>query len=736
MVLVFGVILFKQTKTGFPFSGGDLSSSVVLLQSRFENREEMVFEGRVEKLDIIDEGWAVILKIGKGTRIRIRLLSKERPLWGQKILVSGKTYLFSEATNPGQFDMKKYYEHLGICGGLKTESFDALSSDHDRLKEELFKLRLSSRNLVEEHTDPSDFPIFESILIGYKKDLDTELKQDYSDFGLLFLISFSGIHISTLGNALYKLLRRSIGKKTAFIFGSVFIIFFYCFTGESASVLRAGIIFLLRIGAPLIKRKADYVTSFSLAVILMVLDEPGIVFLSSFHFAISALFSAGFLMPALRDFSSSKSKRINELFFILSFQVVFLPVRLYWYYQISLVSLFTGPLSFVLLPLILVSVLLGTLFSRFLPALSSLGFGSAHYLVRALNEVVRILKKLPGMNVLNGQPDKIRLILYVVLLTVFYLFLRIRILKRRYMKEEEEDDSPEKSGRNLSLILFGIYVFGILFLKAPAVHHDQVRLTALDIGQGDCTVIETKGRVYISDCGSSSNERGGQDILMPFLKYRGIKKVDMLFLSHGDDDHVSFTKDLLKEIPVGVIFLPDHKNARQEFSEVMKMAEEASVPVRFLSRDLKLKDKNNEVTVLWPEKDAYEEGNDGSLVLYLTCPAMEGIFTGDISEFTEERIKWPSDVDYLKVAHHGSNYSSGESFLKTVNAKVSSVSAGRNNSYGHPGSEAVKRIKDAGTALFSTKDSGAVTFIFKPGSIRVKTFLTKSQEPVAEETGK
>ena len=263
---------------------------------------------------------------------------------------------------------------------------------------------------------------------------------------------------------------------------------------------------------------------------------------------------------------------------------------------------------------------------------------------------------------------------------------------------------------------YGALVMLVLFMGIRFTNGAQI--TFLDVGQGECTVVQTRsGGCFVFDCGSSSKGNVGEKILLPFLQYQGISKIDGLFLSHPDADHMNGVVQLLKEGKVEIIklYLPDYAKAAEDFAEMVAFLDAGQV--QYVSAGMRMEAEEMKISCLHPpeEEDAADH-NELSACYLLEVEEMSVLFTGDISkegetEVLEEWLRqgW-AEVDILKVAHHGSRFSSSLEFLQEVQPGISVISCGENNVYGHPHEETLERLRKVGSDVNITYERGAIIY--------------------------
>lgn len=233
------------------------------------------------------------------------------------------------------------------------------------------------------------------------------------------------------------------------------------------------------------------------------------------------------------------------------------------------------------------------------------------------------------------------------------------------------------------------------------------------------------GKNYLIDGGSSSVDAAGRYRLEPFLKFRGVKRLDYVWVTHGDVDHLNAVEELLERRKYGVeiqyLIFPEQKYWDERLIKLCNLAEEAGTKVRVMEMDTIFLSGKLKMRCLWPgEGEPSENGNENSLVLHLQYGKITMLFTGDLEntgeELLAERIKnlrkkgeLPACYDLLKVGHHGSRNATGEELLEVIRPRAAFCSSGKENRYGHPHAETLERLAKWGVSLYNTKDRGAVS---------------------------
>ena len=312
------------------------------------------------------------------------------------------------------------------------------------------------------------------------------------------------------------------------------------------------------------------------------------------------------------------------------------------------------------------------------------------------------------------------------------------------------------------------------------------RVTFLDVGQGDGIVVETGQGAYLFDCGSTSRKNIGEYVLKPYLKSRGTRSLRGVFVSHPDEDHMNGVIELLENgadwgIVVEQLFLPAIAEGKrtESFATLLAAAEVAEVPVSYIKCGDEIRDSQLRLLCLHPEENttladanAYSEcfyvevfakkmkqeaiddrkendasggsaiegsGENGSFAgngerkdFRVNDGKINVLLTGDVEgegerqlmqELQEQRGQREFRVDILKVAHHGSGYSTSTEFLAAASPATAIISCGRNNSYGHPHAETLQRLEDTRVPWYGTMDYGALTVTVDSHGNRLRGYL-------------
>ncbi|MFR2189064.1 MAG: DNA internalization-related competence protein ComEC/Rec2 [Blautia sp.] len=620
---------------------------------------------------------------------------------GYKVKAAGSYAPLEEASNPGQFDQKAYYEARGIGMVLKKAKLTVIEAKENIFFQKLYELRSFWAQNLEKITGKEEAALLKAMLLGEKSSLKKEQKELYQSGGISHILAISGLHISLVGMLLYRFLRK---KKRSYPFsalvsGSCMVVYGFL-TGFGVSAKRAVFMFLVYLGAELLGETYDVVSALALSGLLILAEQPLQLFQCGFQLSFLSVGAVALGYPALQKRLGWKKKAAMSLLSGLSVTLFTLPCTLYWFYEWMPYAVFLNLIVIPLVPVVFLSGAAGMLTGGVSVAAGMFLAGASAGVLRFFQTLLERTEVLPGSRAIIGQPELWQIALYYVLVGAAVWGGRCRARK--------------KNQHRIEVRIFFI-IFALCILCLP--FHRPVEVTFLDVGQGDAVFLRTEaGTTCLIDGGSTTVSDVGTYRLLPFLKSRGVSSLDYLFLSHMDADHINGAEELLKDqfrgIPIRHLCLSalpgDETRERRE-----KEARLFGTELCYISRGTVFREKGAEIRCLSPVKDQKKEDeNENSEVLMVEISGLRILFTGDLGEEGEqELLEAGTDLRaaVLKVGHHGSRFSTGEDFLEAVSPGFAVISCAENNRYGHPAPETVERLERAGCRIFYTMKSGAVT---------------------------
>lgn len=753
--------------TGFAYIGKTLS-----LTGRIKEIKsyDVPFGERSYRLKVkadSDEISAFILKIKESdlfagcnlyNDVDIDLSELSRILYGRKISCTGSFEAFDGELNPGQFDANAYYKNEGYTGILDAKDIRIVKEEESFSPDiYLHRLNLAISEKYKKILGEKNAGSLSAMVLGDKRGLDEEIKELYQENSISHLLSISGLHISLLGGAVFLFLRRlKISFRFPLIASSIILIIYGAFTGFSVSTSRAIVMMSVLFISFVIGKSYDLPSGLALAALVLIVINHRVIYQSGFLLSFFAVIGIFYIMPELlyifkvdiyhkRGIIKGLHLLLASIISSISILLATLPIVLNNFYEVSLTGIILNIIVIPLMSLVVITGLLGGFVALASEILGSFLLGITHYILNLYTLFCRLGDRLTFLRLIIGKPDKWQIVLYyLILVIVFYLLA----LKRRENKLDSLKNNLSKEyNTSKRIVVTGLMTFTSFLIIAYKPREFSINM--LDIGQGDCFVVnDGNNDIYISDCGSTTVQNVGKTRLLPFLKSKGWGKVDTIFISHMDKDHVNGVNDLLKcaEITIGRIIISasytsDKLNCA-ELEELKELAKMRDIKLFYMKKGDEIVGKDISFRCIYPtgEEDIKDQ-NEASIVMRMDYKGLSMLFTGDIAGSTEEKIidstgKDILDCDILKVCHHGSKNSSTDDFLKKVSPKLYLISCGLMNRYGHPHRDALSRMTGEGGRILRTDHMGGTQIKLADGKLIItmagKNLTGKRFSPAVE----
>ncbi len=691
-------------------------------------------------------------------KMLVTLEQKENLEIGNIVKVKGHLKQFEEARNKGNFNSKEYYKSLGIYCKVECDNLTIVNNNKDVLRNYLFNLNSKLCNKLDKICDPKDANTHKAMLLGEKNNLDLELKDLYSLTGISHILSISGLHISFIGMFVYSLLRRYFGFSVSASVSTIFIVMFSIMSGLGIATVRALVMFGLKLLGEVLGREYDYITAISLSGILLLLDNPFVIFNSGFQMSFVAIIAITVVAPCVDNILRIKGvwKTVIQG---LTVTICMNPIIAMNYFQLPTYSFILNLIVIPLTSVVLISSIVGAVGAFVSITLGKVCIWPGNTILAIYEVLCKMFSKLPLSNEIVGKPSNSTVFIYYALLILFLIVLsKLRkIIDKRF--EQEEKFIPQSgrlvSNKKLTLVrkkkintkfrintaiiclLISLLIYNPFrkmisdIVSGKLIGQTNFEVTFLDVGQGDGIFIKTdNGTTVFVDGGSSSIDNVGKYRIIPFLKANKIKKIDYAIVSHTDEDHISGLKEMIIESNTGVkienIILPNIANIDDNYMKLVGLANKYKINVIYISMGDCLKFGNTNFECLYPVFNQFnEDKNECCIVLNVCIDDFKMLLTGDISMETEEKLVDALYDNYtiLKVPHHGSKYSASSKLLEKSNPFCSVISVGKNNMYGHPSEEVLERLKGCKSIIFRTDQNGQISVKYENGEVYVNRFI-------------
>ena len=592
---------------------------------------------------------------------------------GNIIKINGNLEDPPQNTLPHNFSYKEYLNHNNIFFLFKVKSIEIIGISNNIL----YKIR----NKVHKKIAPlKSKDYLEAFILGKNDLINQENKKAYRQNGLSHLLAISGSHFHFLEMILIFFLSKfKINEKIQNIILSIIFISYLMLLGIVPSALRVVIYYVLSTISLILFNHKSPIKIFFLTFIITLSINPLFIYSIGFWYSfIISFFLLNFKIKGKHYFT--KLVFISLRAFLVSF-----PITISNFYEINILSI---PYNILLAPLI----------ENILFPLSLLTF---HF--SFLDPILfTLIKKIENINVFLStiKIGILNLCSISIIIVIVYLICTYLIYKKK---------------KYAFLIYLSLLIIHIILPKVEL----RDRLIMFDIGQGDSILLEYHNKVIMLDTGGNTFKKKNDmnTKIIPYLKGEGINKIDYLFLSHGDLDHIGYTTDLVNSIKVKQVIFNSNDFNEEELN-VITTLEKLKIPYRKIEPDEVFSISKYIIYSINSEKSNNE--NQSSMVFYIESDKVKTLLMGDAPKLIEEKIieKYNlPQIDILKVGHHGSKTSTSVSFIKKINPMYGLISVGKNNIYHHPQIEVLNNLNRYNVEVLRTDIDGTIIFDFKRGTI-------------------
>lgn len=577
---------------------------------------------------------------------------------GDKVKVLGTITKPRTPTTKNLFDYSFYLKKQGIYQLITINEIKIIKSStklFDRIKNILNK--------------KATHPYMQAFLLGNDEKIEEEVRLSYQENGISHLLAISGMQFYLIANTILRILKKiKVHKKTSYLITFIIIFLYFFVLDLNASILRGVLFFFLfsinkvwRLNLP-----KNRLIVFS--IIITMLINP--YFITEAAFWYSFIISIGLL-----SFFQERTSYWKSLWYssVLSF-LLSIPISLYYFYQVNVLSIVY---NLFYIPYVNIVVFPLTIIAFLIPIIEPLYQLS----ITILEQSSLLLSKIEIGKFIF---PKVNIFIYFI----EFLFLLV------YLKKKQ---------KKVLIILITLFLGHYLsfYLK-----QDFIKM--IDVGQGDSLLIYSQGKTALIDTGGKLRFDGKTSATItkyttiPLLKSLGIKKLDFLFLTHGDMDHMG-----------EVFYLINHFKAEKIY---INLGPTSLLENNLLKERKVTESKQDSVFqvgnfTFYQLNKSWKDENNSSSVYYVHHPNLTVLLMGDATIDTEKYLleNYNLNIDVLKVGHHGSKTSTGISFLNATSPRLALISVGQDNNFGHPNQEVLKKLENKNIPYLMTKDSGTIT---------------------------
>ena len=664
---------------------------ISLYRINFIKRESILdsdltsFEGTVEKISIKDNRVEIYVNnketiIGNYYYEDVEEISYFNDIkLGDRIIIYGNLKEANNNTIPNLFNYKKYLSTNGIFYLMTIDKFEKVGNNTSIIYYIKNKLIGRINNIKKSGSYVKTFVLAIN-------EIDKDVRSSYQYNGISHLFSISGMHITLFATFLLGIMNKiSYNRYFNYFIVNLFLIFFMVLVGFTVSSVRSVLMFILFSINKLFNLKIKSLDIMLMVLIILLLINP--FYLYSVSFLFSYIISTG-IVVANRNIKRIKKKLAKNLYISFICFTFSLPICINYFNQVNVLSfvlnLFFIPLvSNIIFPLSIVCL--------FVPKIDTI-----LYLFIGIMEKCSLFVSNISMFVISFPK------ISIVLVIIYYVILVVSLYKPK---------------------MYIMVILLIIFFKNISYFDSDLRVLVFDVGQGDSILVSfpnNGGNVLIDTSGDTMNYESSNNVgnkIIPYLKTVGITKIDYLVVSHGDFDHMGEAINLVNNFKVdNVVFnCGEYNNLEKNLIMVLN---KKNIKYYTCIRELRI----SKYKMQFLNTREYDNENDNSSVVYFNYDGYKFLFMGDAGVEKEKDIleKYNiSDIDVLKVGHHGSRTSSDKKFIDEIKPKYSIISVGKYNRYGHPNREVLNNLTS--TKIYRTDEAGSIMFKIKKDKLQIET---------------
>ena len=606
-------------------------------------------------------------------------------LW-DRVYITGEVSIPKERSNPGTFDYRRYLKSIGIRCIITAENIENVKKAGGIAA--LLKTAKCRTADIFESALGDESAVVMGLLFGETSGIDEDIIETFRRGGTAHVLAVSGLHLGLLYSFLcrFKRKKRSIPADIAIVLA---LTAYTALAGFTASVVRACLMIFIHITGNHLNRRYDLISSTCVSMIIILAINPMQIYSAGFQMSFLAVITLGVMIPLIQ-------KKIKGILLpMIAVQTGMVPYTMYVFNYVSLTSIISNiPVYFIAAAMIPAGI--SVIAFCWLPVI-------ARPAAMITGLFVKLLLWCNDFTYMGGVFTFDVVSPSVIFLAVYYIFIfymcseagQIALIRRNYKK--------------IAAVFAAAVICGAVCSVYLSDGFEKTDMVFVDVGQGDCLHIKAGGKNLLIDGGGSFNYNVGKSTLKPYLLKNGVTKIDMAIATHLHTDHYQGLKELsqtyrIKKLGVYEANRVNENHLKKEFKtdEILYLA----------AGDVINMGRNVSVEVLSPDRgnplDEKDE-NKNSLVLRVNVKGSSVLMTGDIDEKGEKTLIADTDIkaDILKIAHHGSRYSSCEKFIAVAAPKIAVIQVGK-NTYGHPSEEVIKRLEEHKITVLRNDEQGAV----------------------------
>ncbi len=684
-------------------------------------------------------------------KIRVTADKKETNLelhFGDRILIIGKLKRPHNFNNPGGFD---YEQHLAFQKIWATAYAKNISKkDPEKgLRWHLENTRRKISDVIKQYGEgKEETELLRASIMGDQSGIPSETYTQFQRVGVAHLIAISGLNIAVIGSVAFAFFRwflsqfrfllfRAWPKKGAAILSMFPVIYYGLISGMAHPALRSVVMVIVFLVAIIFEKEGDPINTLTVAAMLILAAHPPSLFSVSYQLSFGCVFAMIYgasKMSELELITTEKSRfiRVREFFFsfmYLSLCAILgtLPIGMLYFHQASIIGLLANTVFIPVYSYLVVVPGLASVFTYPINTeLASYGIGFCTKVLEISLSMLKACSDLSFAAIPTITPSYLEIVLFYGL-----CWALLNITQKIDESEEIEKLERIKNIAKITLIIILIAGIGdVGYWTYQRYFHKDLRVTFIDVGQGNSALIELPGgECMLIDGGGffdPSIMDVGSGVIAPFLLQKKIMTVDMLVLTHAHEDHIGGFPYIAKNFNIKRVWTNGHGEDTETYLKFNEIIQQKGIDAPQFSNIFGEHEINNvKLNILHPEKEftPHKNLNSDSMVLKLEFKDISILFTGDIDKKVEKKLVHiygdALKSTILVAPHHGSKTSGSDLFLDAVKPKYVVISLGWKNRFHFPKSEALKRYLQHKTQIFRTDLNGAISVSTDGNSLEI-----------------
>lgn len=657
---------------------------------------------------------------------------------GDYIEACCKLSRFRGATNPGQFDFADYLSKHNIYVGASIRSHEAIKVLREGGRGQLADLKnyirqAVSGSLMDQGLDGDrEKAMLEALLLGRRSNIAPEVYRAFERTGLLHFISLSGLHLGIfIGTVWWITARFGLSKPVIALVCIIMLTLFLMVVPPRAPTIRAALIAYVFFLAIFFRRYPNPLNSLAIAAVILLLIRPTNLFDAGWQLSFACVLGILMFCKRFYNYLNEKlfardfwqKKKITRLVQKFGQGILGLfttgitawlggaGILLYHFYTVDLLASVWTIIAFPFVALILWLGFAKILLS-FIPGVAILLGGMLNAISWALIEIVELMSKLNFAHIIIGQVPVWVVLFYYGGIAVIVWAWYLRPFTRKIV----------------ITVTVLVMVGPVGFIKLHKMYPSDLQMTCLDVGHGQAVIVQSPGGTFLFDAGSLYKDNIGRWVVTPFLRSRGIGRLDAAVISHDDVDHFNGLGEIAKEYKIGSVYSSKAFINKYDESETVRQLTDCLKQQGITLQKLGEKIESSprlKIDVIWPDEQAGMDksltDNNKSVVNLIEFAGRKILLCADIEEYAQQKLLGKNEnlhADIVLVPHHGSIPNDGWKFLKSITADYLICSSSI-SSY-----ERLQRARpDVNGQWFYTAKDGAIELrIRKDGNITVETF--------------